>query len=64
MLLQIILFPPDFCLDNFRLVSPFLTFRVSFYEIGKFSEIIKFPSKLKPCVNKVDIGEYVTTNRK
>ena len=31
-----------FCLDHFRLISPFLTFRV------KFNPISKFSSKLKP----------------
>ena len=38
-----------FCLDHYRLVSPFLTFRVKFYQIRKCSQIKKFPSKLKQC---------------
>ena len=38
-----------FSVDHFGLVFPFLTFRVKFYQTRKYSQIRKFPSKLKLC---------------
>ena len=38
-----------FYLDHFRVVSPFPTLGVKFYQIRKLFQIRKFLSKLKPC---------------